>query len=109
MKLVIQYIDNKNFLGKRFEAPTTFLSQVSETEHGGVLGKRTKASRFTEYQLSEMKKRFKRDPNIKGIEKELMVKNLGITQTAVTNWFSRKRRLERNLVNTARNATVVTA
>ena len=93
IKACVWFIDNKIFLGKHSEAPTTCLSQVSGTEHRGVLGKRTPQSRFTEYQLSELKKRFKSDPYITGVEKELMAKNLGTTTIAITNWFSRKRKL----------------
>ena len=56
-----------------------------------------------------MRKRFKSDPYITGNEKELMAKNLGITRNAITNWFSRERRLKQGLVKEARNATVLTA
>ena len=80
-------------------------------EHGGVLGKRPRKSqsRFTEYQLAELEKRFKIDPYIKGMEKELMAENLGTTQAAVANWFDVRRRRKRRLASEASNATVVTA
>ena len=80
-------------------------------EHGGVPRKRKALVRFTDYQLSELEKRFKGDPYIKGIEKELVAKNLGTTQAALTAWFYLKRRQTRQLANeaTCSNATVVTA
>ena len=65
-------------------------------------------SQFTEYQLSEMEKKFKSDPNIKGIEKQMMAKNLGITMSALENWFKAQRRLERKFANKVSNATIVT-
>ena len=78
-------------------------------EHERVPRKRKPTVRFTEYQLSELKKRFKIDPYIKGREKELMAKNLDTTQTAVTNWFNVERmKLKRNLSNEACNVTVLT-
>ena len=95
------------FSDKHFESPTTFLSQVRETELKGVPCKRTATYRLAECQVSELKKRFKSDPFITGIEKELMAKNLGLTQAAVTNWFCRERKRKRNLLNKARNATTV--
>ena len=96
-------------LDKHFEAPTTSFSQVPETGLSGVPRKRT-SSQLTELQLSELKKKFKSDPYIKGIEKELLANNLGITTTAVTNWFSWERiKLKRHLSNEAHNATIVTA
>ena len=79
-------------------------------EHERVPRKRKPTVRFTDYQLSELKKRFKSDPYIKGIEKELIAKNLGTTQTAVQRWFKVERmKLKRNLANEASNVTVVTA
>ena len=98
---------NKTFLGEDFEAPTTSFSQVSKTEHRGVPCRRASSSRFTEYQLSELNKRFKSDPYIKGVEKEFLAKNLDITLTAVENYFYLERkRLKRHLANQASNATV---
>ena len=84
---------------------------MPETGHSGVPRKRAGFySQFTELQLSELEKKFKSDPHIKGIEKELLANNLGITLSAVANWFSCKRRkLKRHLSNEVRNATVVTA
>ena len=78
--------------------------------HKGVLCKRTSSYRFNEHQLSELKKRFKSDPYITGIEKELMAKNLGITQKAIKDWFYFKRsRLRQLLGSKYSNTTVVTA
>ena len=54
--------------------PTACLKQVSETEQQRVSCKRKPTLGFSEYQLSEMKKRFKSDPYCKGMEKELMAK-----------------------------------
>ena len=97
-------------IGNQLETPTSCLSQAFGMEHGGVPRKRKPFVRFTEYQLSELKKRFKSDPYIKGIEKELMAKNLGTTQTAVQRWFKVEHmKLKRNLPNEASNVTVVTA
>ena len=105
----MQYIDNKMFLCKHFEASAACLSQTLETGHEGFLRKRTASSRFTEHQLFELKKRFKSHPYITGKEKQLMAENLGTTQAAVTNWFCTERKLRRKFVNKARNATVATA
>ena len=101
---------NKNSLDKHSEAQATCLSQVSVQEQRGVPLKRRNPSRLTDYQVSELKKRFKSDQYIKGIEKELLAKNLGITQTAVKDWFYLERlRLKQNLAKGASNATVVPA
>ena len=78
-------------------------------EHGGVPRKRRNTVEFTEYQLSELEKRFKIDPYIQGVEKELMANNLGITKAVVANWFNSERRRERNLAKKASNATVINA
>ena len=76
----------------------------------GLPCKRTSTSRYTEHQVSELKKRFKSDPYIKGIEKEKMAKNLGITQKAIKDWFfSQRVRLKRGLANKYGNGTVETA
>ena len=108
MTTVTLYNTNNCFIGKHFESSTTSLSQVFGMEHGGCPRKRTAYCRFTEYQLSEMKKRFKSDPHIKGIEKQLMAKNLGISMTALADWFKAQRKLERKLANEVSNATIVT-
>ena len=79
-------------------------------EHGGVSRKRKPPFRFTEYQLSELRKRFKSDPYITGIEKELLANHLGITLTAVKNWFKRERlRLNGSRASEASNVTIVPA
>ena len=85
-------ITKSSYIGKYSESPTTCLSPVSETEHRGVLGKRTTQTWFTQYQLSELKKEFKSDPYITGVEKKMMAKNLGITQARVANWFCKERK-----------------
>ena len=98
---------NKISLDEHFEAQATSFSQVSKAEHKGVPSKRASSSRFTEYQLSELNKRFKSDPYIKGTDKELFAKNLGITMATVKSWFCRERkRLKQCLANEASNATV---
>ena len=76
-------------------------------EHGRVPRKRRTTVELTEYQLSELEKRFKSDPYIKGAEKELMAKNLGITKVLVEKWFHYERRRKRNLAKEASNATVI--
>ena len=98
---------NKTSLDKHFETQTTSFSQESKIEHRGVPCKRPSSSRFTEHQLSELNKRFRSDPFIKGTEKELLAKNLGLTLTAVKNWFYYERnKLKQRLANEASNATV---
>ena len=78
--------------------------------HKVVPCKRRTSSQFTDYQLSALKKRFKSDQYIKGKEKILLAKNLGISPTAVRIWFNLERRkLKRHLANKASNATGVTA
>ena len=103
------YIYCKKGLGKHSETSTSCLSQVSGMEHGRVPCKRRRTFKLTEYQLSEFEKRFKSDPYIKGVEKELMANNLGITKTLVSNWFIYERRLKRNIAKEASNATVINA
>ena len=49
--------------------------------------------RLSKYQLSEMMKRFQSDPYIKGQDKELMAKNLGLSKRRVAKWFERQRSL----------------
>ena len=82
--------------GEHFQAPKTHLSQVSETEQKSVHGKRTATFRFTEHQLSVLKKRFKSDRYITGEEKKLMAETLGVTQDKVQNWFYTQRKRIRN-------------
>ena len=66
----------------------------------GVGYKRRAIFQLTEDQLSELTKRFKFDPYIKGKERKLLAKSLGITPSAVTIWFSLQRmKLIRNLSN----------
>ena len=77
--------------------PTACMNQVSETEQKRISRKRKFRTGFSEYQLSEMKKRFKSDPYIKGMEKELMAKNLGISLSSLSNWFYRQRCLKQKL------------
>ena len=77
-------------------------------EHGEVSCTRH-YNRFSEYQLSELEKRFEIDPYIKGMEKKMMAENLGTTQAVVEEWFSGKRKRKRRLAKKASNATVVTA
>ena len=99
---------DKTPIGQLFKATTTILNQVSEIEHGGVPRKRTTTSRFTENQLSILKKRFRNDPYIKKPERELFAKYLGVTQNAIDNWFQKERvRQKRYLANEACNATVL--
>ena len=57
--------------------------------------KRLFSTRLNEFQLSELKKRYKMDPYIKGVEKECMARNLGISPTRIELWFSQRRRKER--------------
>ena len=75
--------------------PTACLNQASETEQRRISRKRTRSSRFTEYQLCELNKRFRSEPYIKGMEKELMAKNLGVSLSSLSSWFYRQRRLKR--------------
>ena len=77
-------------------------------EHGEVSSIRSYV-RFTEYQLSELEKRFKIDPYIKGMEKELMAENLGTSQSAIEEWFSGKCKRRRKLAKKVSNATILTA
>ena len=109
VKYFLLYTINNCFIGKHFEPSTTSLSQASEMDRGGGPCKRSSSFRFTEYQLCELKKRFKSDPHIKGIEKQLMAKNLGITVSSLANWFKVQRRLDRNLATEVSNATIGTA
>ena len=77
-------------------------------EHGGVPHKRSTTSIFTENQLSKLMKRFKNDPYIKKPEREIMAKQLGVTQSAIANWFQKEReRQKRYLAYEACNATVL--
>ena len=99
----------KIHIDKLFETPTTCLSKVFEMEHRVAPRKRTRKFQFTEYQLSKLKKRFRRSPYIKGKEKELMAKDLGIPQNSVLSWFLYQRRVKQRLASEASNATVVTA
>ena len=83
---------------------------MSETDHRRDPCKRTTSSRFNKDQLSELKKRFKSGRYLKKGEKELIAKNIGVTMTAVENWFCWERRRQRqHLANEANNATEVTS
>ena len=85
----------KNHADKNFEAPTTCSSEVSETEQRVVPCNKRKHFELTEDQLSKLKKRFTISQYIKGKEKELMAKDLGIPQTSVLSWFRHQRNLKR--------------
>ena len=56
--------------------------------------KRRVSKRLNEFQLSELRKRYKMDSHIKGVEKERMARNLGISPSKVANWFNKRRRLQ---------------
>ena len=78
--------------------------------HKGVHCQKKYTYQLTDYQLSELKKRFQSDPYIKSEEKKLLAKNLGITPYTVAFWFSLQRMMpNRNLADEARNVTVATA
>ena len=57
--------------------------------------------RLSKYQLSELMKRFQSDPYIKGQDKELIAKNLGLSKRRLAKWFERQRflRLKQNKNN----------
>ena len=57
--------------------------------------KRSGGTVFTEYQLSELKKRYKVDQYIQGKEKEAMAKSLGISKSRVSYWFKYMRQKEK--------------
>ena len=99
----------KIHIDKHFKTPTTCLSNGSETEHRVVPHKGTDDIPFTKYQLSKLKRRFRSGQYIKGREKELLAKDLGIPQNSLLSWFRYQRSLKRRLTNEASNATVVTA
>ena len=84
------------------------MSQESEMEYRGLPRKRASPFQFTEFQLVELQKKFKSYPYIKGIEKRMMATNLGITPTALENWFRTQRGLQPNLAVEVINSTIVT-
>ena len=55
-----------------------------------ILPMRKLALRLTEYQLSKLMKRFQIDPYIKGQDKELMAKNLSVSQKCLVKWFAKQ-------------------
>ena len=71
------------------------LRSPSDSGQQDIPRKRTLSSRLSEFQLSELTKRYKLDPYIKGAEKELMSRHLGITPSRVQIWFSERRKKER--------------
>ena len=71
------------------------LRTPSDSGHKANPRKRQYSSRLNEFQLSELNKRYKMDPYIKGAEKECMARNLGISRSRITFWFSERRKKER--------------
>ena len=108
MPFFFLYCD-KIHIDKLFESPTTSLSNVSETGHRVVPHRGTGYFPFTEYQLSQLKRRFRSCPYIKGKQKKLMAKDLGIPRNLLLSWYRHQRNLKRRLANEASNATIVTA
>ena len=64
----------------------------SSTGHKTIPNKRKLYSRLTQFQLSELNKRFKMNPYLTGEEKESMSRNLDISMNRLAIWFKDKRR-----------------
>ena len=80
---------------------TEFMSVLSKIRLGINPHKRKLRSSFTDYQLSELTKRFKASPYIKGQEKKSMARNLGLSTQSIRLWFSHEReRLQREAKKT---------
>ena len=78
----------------RPEMTTDCSRTMSDTEQERISRKRPISTLLTEFQLSELKKRYKMSPYIKGEEKKTMARNLGITLTRIENWFRTRRKNE---------------
>ena len=52
---------------------------------------------LTDYQESELMKRYQMSPYMRGKEKELLSRNLGLSERRVASWFTEKRRLARRM------------
>ena len=59
--------------------------------------KKSRRTPLTEYQRSELMKRYERDPFIRGKERELLSRNLGLSERRVMGWFIGRRRLDRKM------------
>ena len=70
-----------------FEILTDFSMSLSDTGVKGIPRKRS----FSGYQLSELRKRYKLDPYVVGVEKEAMCKRLGMSERQIENWFKHRR------------------
>ena len=67
----------------------------SDSDHQDIPRKRRASTRLNEFQLSELRKRYKMDSYIQGVEKERMARSLGISPSKIASWFSKQRKLER--------------
>ena len=67
--------------------------QISQFETGQKINqhKRKCWTRFTEYQLHELRKRFKINPFIVGHEKTSLSRKLGLSTQSVKSWFKTER------------------
>ena len=75
---------------------TDYSKTLSDIEHQRISCKRLASERFSNYQSSELRKRYKLFPYIEGEEKEEMSKRLGMTLLQIQDWFSKRRMVERN-------------
>ena len=69
---------------------------LADMKKDTIGSKRSHSTGFSEYQLIELRKRYKVDPYIKGKEKEAMAKSLGISMQKLFHWFKNKRQREKN-------------
>ena len=74
-----------------FEIVTDFSMLLSDTGLKGIPCKRS----FSDYQLSELRKRYKSHPYVVGVEKQAMCKRLGISKRQIENWFKHQRQYDK--------------
>ena len=66
---------------------TDYSRPLSDVKKERIGCKRSHLTEFSEYQLSELRKRYKVDKYIQGKEKEAMAKSLGVSMSRVSDWF----------------------
>ena len=78
------------------DTSTDCSSTLSHTGHEGNPRKKPRSgyTGFTEYQFSELTKRYKMNPYIQRMEKEWMSKNLGLSLRCIGHWFRERRKRE---------------
>ena len=73
------------------DASSACLRAPSDSGKEETPSKRPRPIELNEFQVSELRKRYKIDPHINGVEKAMLSKYLGISPHRIAIWFAKQR------------------